>query len=704
MTADSTEIVNDTWNRYVWLRDNGHTSFVEKSLRCEYFFEGRQWSQEDLAKLKRVGRPALTINKILSTVMTVLGEQIYNRTEIAFRPRSASATGETADSLTRLFKQISDNNNLPWVRSDVFADGIISSRGFYDVRLDTADSLHGEVRIEQLNPRNVLIDADASEYDPDKWADVITTRWMSPDDIALLYSKEKAALLKARSEPYMPYAYDVLDHDRGQFGEDRSNVKFGHQDYAQRNGSKFIRVLERQWKKLDKVAHFADVRTGDLRQVPQSWSDEDVNTHLAKNPHLGVIEKLIPRIRWTIVADNLVLYDDWSPYKHYTVVPYFPQFRRGSSIGLVENLIGPQELLNKSSSQELHVINTTANSGWVVKQNNLVNMSLAELELRGAETGLAVEVREMDGLEKIQPNQMPSGLDRVSFKAETHIDTISGVTRFMKGQAREDVSARAIEANQQQGSSGLVPMIDNLTRTDTILARNILDIVQEFYTEERIIFITSDEGTGEVEPFTVNEVTPEGEIRNDLTLGEYSVVVTSEPEKQSMAETQFEQLVMLQERLGVNVPPTHLIQASRARNKAELIKALNAEPETPEALAARERENRLAEAEVALKEAEAQRSMADAQLKQAKAQAEMAELQAGPQDPQRAEMMKVDGQIRLAQQKMEAEMQIMRERMMQEMQIMREKMAQEMEIKRREEEVKSLMATPVNDDDEAAGE
>ena len=60
--------------------------------------------------------------------------------------------------------------------------------------------LRGEVRIEQLNPKNVLIDADADEYDPDKWGDVIITKWMSPDQIEMLYSKADADLLRGRQE------------------------------------------------------------------------------------------------------------------------------------------------------------------------------------------------------------------------------------------------------------------------------------------------------------------------------------------------------------------------------------------------------------------------------------------------------------------------------------------------------------------------
>ena len=149
-------LAQETWARYAYARDRGHLDFLNKADKCEKFFAGKQWSDADLARLKQQRRPALTINKILSTLSTIMGEQIYNRTEVLFRPRAGSPA-EVADALTKVWMQISSNNQLPWVRSDVFCDGIIRSRGFYDVRLGFTDSMTGEIEITQLNSKNVVI-------------------------------------------------------------------------------------------------------------------------------------------------------------------------------------------------------------------------------------------------------------------------------------------------------------------------------------------------------------------------------------------------------------------------------------------------------------------------------------------------------------------------------------------------------------------
>ena len=610
-----TELATKQWVRYAWCRDNGHAQFVQKAEKCDAFFRGDQWEKADKALLENQRRPALTINKILSTISNVLGEQIYNRAETSFRPRSGSPT-EVADILTKVFKQISDNNQLDWKRSDMFADGVITSRGFLDVRIGYGDSMQGEVVIDNLNPKNVIIDPDGEEYDPDSWSEVFTTKWVTADDIAVLYNKEDAEYLRNREQSFFPYGYDSIQAYRDRFG-DRFNPMYNG-DYDNSSVMRNIRLIERQYRMLDRQKHFVDPTTGDMRPIPDDFDREKI-AFMRQQFGLEVTTKLVRRIRWTVIADNVRLHDDWSPYKHFTVVPYFPYFRRGTTLGLVENLLGPQELLNKVSSQELHVINTTANSGWKVKSGTLTNMTVEELEQKGAQTGLVVEVNEIDGIEKIQPNQVPTGLDRITYKAEEHIKTISGVSDSMQGFDREDVAAKAIQAKRQAGSTNLAKPLDSLTRTDHILARNILDLVQQFYTEERIMTITHDEATGETETFAVNQVTPAGQIVNDLTLGEYDVVVSSVPRRETLEDSQFEQAVALRE-MGVMIPDSVLIDASRLVNKKDVIRAMEGDKNSPEAQEAAELQRRAQAAEVAKAEGEAAQKAADAQLKGAKTQ------------------------------------------------------------------------------------
>lgn len=675
------ELSLKTWRRFVYCRDVGHAKYVHKADKCERFFAGDQWEPADRAKLAAVQRPALTINKIMATVSNVMGEQINNRAEISFRPRGGSSP-DTADILNKVYKQISDNCQLDWKRSEMFADGIITGRGFLDVRLDYGDSMQGEVSIANLNPKNVIVDPDGEDYDPDKWSEVFISKWLTADDIAMLYSKEDAEELRSKVGSSLTYSFDSMMLHRDRFGDPTNTA------YAEAGGDlttvRNIRVIERQYRQLDRQKHFLDPRTGDMRPVPEEFNRDRI-AFFVDNYGLQVVPKVVRRIRWTVVADNIVLHDDWSPYKHLTVVPYFPHFRRGRTIGLVENLIGPQELLNKVTSQELHVVNTTANSGYKVRAGALTNMTVEELEEKGAQTGLVIEVNgdpDKD-VQKIAPNQVPQGLDRISYKAEESIKTISGISDSMQGMDRADVAAKAIQAKQKAGSTNLVKPLDNLVRTDGILARNILDLVQEFYTEPRLMSITHDQATGASETFAINQPNPEPEtgmeppespyqeIINDLTLGEYDVVVTSVPVRETLEDSQFEQAMALRE-AGVSIPDEVLIDASRLQHKREIIQKIQAQTSSPEAQQQQQLQTAGVQAELAKTQAEAQQKQADAQLKQAKVQETLAKtevLQNGEPDDgsgqaqAQAKMAEVEVKARTAEHKMSLDEQLAQHKM-----------------------------------------
>mgnify|MGYP000209072110 FL=1 len=588
-SSEEQEVASKQWDRYTRARDNGHLEYIDMAKKCDAFYRGEQWDEDDVAALDSEGRPALTINTILPTVNTVLGEQSTRRADVRFKPRRGGDE-ETANVLTKLYMQIADNNKLDWVEQQVFSDGLIlDGRGFFDVRMDFSDHVEGEIRITAKDPLDILIDPDAKDYDPKTWNEVFETKWMTLDEIEELYGKKKAEDLRFVAENGNSFGRDSIEYEENRYGDLDSSDDYlgagipGDDEYR---NVRSLRVIERQHKRMKRVDCFVDPNTGDQRDVPEEWSDRKAKK-FAKQYGLDIISKVKRKVRWTVTCDQVVLHDDWSPYNDLTIVPYFAYFRRGRPFGMVRNLLSPQEQLNKIASQELHIVNTTANSGWMVESGSLIGMTADDLEEHGAETGLVLEYnRGSNPPVKIQPNQIPTGLDRISQKAQMNIKSISGVNDSMLGTDGAEVSGVAIQAKQNRGVVMIQVPLDNLRKARHFLAEKILDLVQAFYTEQRIIMITNEDSPLKTrEPLVVNQMTPEGRVVNDITLGEYDVIISTAPARDSFDEVQFAEALNLRQ-VGVSIPDDAIIEYSHLARKQELAQRVRQltgqEPPTPE--------------------------------------------------------------------------------------------------------------------------
>ena len=617
-----------------------HQKWLASAYKCDEYYKGNQWDQKDVAKLEAQGRPHLTINLIKPSVNAVCGEQRATRAEFIYKPRGRDADAMTADVLTRLGLHIQDQNDYDYKESQVFDDGLIMDRGFFDIRVDYDDNLNGEIKIRADDPTTIIIDADAKEYDPATWNRVYETYWLSMDEVEDRYGRAKAEKVQQYVHMHIN-SEESLQLDDIQFSTNR----FGASDLAvirpESGGSeryiKTVRIVERQRRQSGMAKVFVDTRTGDVNDVPHGMPEERIEEILENMPELAVTKMRRPRVRWSVgVLDGVLLHDDWSPYPFFTKVPFFPNFRRGSPLGMVRDLLSPQEQLNKVESQELHVVNTTANSGWIIEDGSMVNMTDEELEARGAETGLVIRYRKnATAPQKIQPNQVPTGLDRKSAKTVDYMHRLSVNTSFL-GQDNSEVSGVAIRQNKQSTLVQLKGAFDNLNYSRKLVAQRVLWLIQNYYTDERIVRVTdySKPERPDME-LGINGMDEFGRIQNDVTLGTYDVIVSSAPSRDSLEDTEFAQLIQMTE-AGIMIPPDEMIMRTNISNKFELAQRVSqlsgtAEPTEEEmeaAAAAQELEFATMQANLEKIQGQSQELITRSQLNEAKAMKEMQAAQA----------------------------------------------------------------------------
>jgi hypothetical protein len=569
-TKDDIAVAEKNWERYRYARQVGQDGYIKIARLNEDFYlgGGLQWVESDRQLMEKTKRPMIELNHVMPAVQTALGMQLHSRVDIEFQPRGEGADDKTAEVLSKVIMQVADQVEYHWKESLQFEDGLIQQRGFLDFRVDFDRNFQGEIVCDVLDPMDVLPDPDAQGYEPDKWQDVTVVRWMTYDDIGLKYGKDKAKELSHLADQYFE---DDEYGDRAHFGDDADGIGYdGWVEEDEKFKSRRYMVIDRQsWQTSREpvIVYY----TGEVKPL-----EGMTNKQIAKALEMGIkTVHDVRRVKWTVTCGRTVLFDGWSPYRTFTIIPYFPIFRRGRTRGMVDNLRSPQELENKSITSYLEILNTTANSGWDVEEGSLVNMEPEDLATYGSKNGLVLVYREgSTPPQRRLPNTPPTGANLLTDRAEYAIKTISGMSDAMQGQQGNEVSGVAIQSKQYQGQMQMGRPFDNLALTRRMAARKVLELVQMFYTEERVFRII-DPTTKMVEEIIVNQVDETGGILNDITVGRYDVVVSDTPTHATFQQNQFDQLVALAEK-DVPVPPKYLLEASTVTNKHEIAQEIEA--------------------------------------------------------------------------------------------------------------------------------
>lgn len=574
--------VTENWDRYRYALDRGHQNFQAQAILCEqmYLGGGRQWSEDDRKILEAAGRPAYEFNSILPSVNAAIGYQIQNRMDISYRPRGGDADQEQAEIRSKIAMQIADRNRLHWKETQVFSDGLIQQRGYFDVRVRFDKNFMGTITISTEDPLDVVPDPDAKTYETDGWGDVLITRWLTLDEIEQTYGAD--ARKQVENRQYLAENdfgdFDDSGQPRNKFGA----TGLGFYDCRWLDGKiERVRIIERQrWVNQISRCLFYPT-TGDLK-LAENITPQVLQEQLSR----GAVptKSMQRRVKWTVATSMDTIIDEWSPYDDFTIVPYFAYFRRGLTIGMVDNAIGPQQARNKGLSQFLHVLNSSANSGWITEHASITNHSDEDLEANGASTGLHLSVKAgAKWPEKIKPNQVPDGVDRIVQIASDALKDVT-IPEAMRGQAGPEQSGVAIQHKQFAAQQQLALPLDNLAMTRHLMGTKLLNLMKQFYTEERVFRIVGNDmatGKPKEEKIAINQYDASTDTYiNDLTEGDYDVVITEQPMQVTFDNSQFQQALELRQ-VGVAIPDTVMVQHSTLARKAEIVEQMQGQNTDP---------------------------------------------------------------------------------------------------------------------------
>jgi hypothetical protein len=186
-----------------------------------------------------------------------------------------------------------------------------------------------------------------------------------------------------------------------------------------------------------------------------------------------------------------------------------------------------------------------------------------------------LEVRNIEQI-KIERNlELATTQFSMHNQAKEDFRRITGINPDALGEPSEVRSGVGIARKVAMTDLIVAPIFDNLRRTRVGLAKNVLELVQKYYTEPKVFEITDD--LNQTKVVTLNQKA------DDIKQRIYDVVVDEVPD---IATLQQEQAQMLAQTLPAILPfgvgwAELLIQMSDLRNKDDLIKRMKAITQPP---------------------------------------------------------------------------------------------------------------------------
>ena len=406
------------------------------------FYDGLQWTEEEIDELNARGQPVITKNRIFPKINYVLGTETENRTDPRAYPRTRYHDLD-AEAVTDALRFVADQDDFDGTRSATAGDlcieggpagGVFSAEG------------------EDFTFQHIFW--DRIYYDPhSRKPDFSDARYMGI--LVWMYRDEaEAVFLDAHEE--------------------------GSEEYQA-----VADALERTYQGLS--SHTAEDR-------PRRWTDESGRVLIFESYYRE--RGGWWQCKWTYAGflepPSKVAFRDergrsWCPM---WITSAFVT-RENARYGIVRNMISPQEEINKRSSKALHLIHTTrviAEAGAIPEPDEFIAQrarpdGIAEVAPGTLKDDLIRETPN-DGLAAAQLGMLE--------RAEASIDQIGPQASMVAADQRMQ-SGRLFIARQQAGSMELKPVFDHL-RTWTLGAfRRYWWLVRQYWTSEKWLRVTDDE-------------------------------------------------------------------------------------------------------------------------------------------------------------------------------------------------------------------
>lgn len=523
-------------------------TFWQEADTDHRFYVGDQTLWSDLyGNLPANRRRQFSFNRIRPIINMISGRQRQIRKSTVVVPVE-NGDAETADQFSKIMIWLNNKENILETISEAFNGALVGGMNLLQVWMDYRnDPVSGDIRVDNCSYNSFLIDPFFKKADLSD-CNAIWKR-------SFLTKRECLSLLSDRTEEIL----GLVGNDSGTGRDGKFQFMAESYNYGHKNLLTYDEFYYRDYRTQQMLV---DTETGEV----QEWKSEDkegLEAFLAQYPQITVIQQEIPTVRMAIVVQGKVMYHGPQPMgiDRYPFVPvwayYNPElpYYNWRVQGVVRGLRDAQYLYNRRKIIELEILESQITSGWIYKEDALINPK--DVFLSGQGRGLALKAdAQMSDVQPIQTPNIPNAVIQLSEIMGKELTQISGVNEELLGAAVDDKAGILSMLRQSAGLTTLQVLFDQLDRSQQLLGKLFIDLIQANFMPGKIKRILSGEE-------------PTQQFYNKA-FGRYDAVVEDGLNTQTQRQMQFAQMLQLHE-AGVPISTEDLLEAATIQNKKVII-------------------------------------------------------------------------------------------------------------------------------------
>ena len=602
----------------------------KESETDESFYDGDQWTPEDIAILRARGQTPMVFNVISQSINWILGTERRGRTDWKILPREAE-DAKAAERKSQLLKYLGDVNLSEFHNSRAFADATKAGVGWLECGVQGDDE--GEPIYERYESwRNVLFDSAATEMDLNDGRYLFRTKWADVDDAIAMFPKRKTTIeLAQRSSEIIGSGLDGMGDKPMDSREDAMEAgSYSNLDSPAASRSR-LRLIE-AWFRVPQMER--KISGGDFSG---EIYDEYSRGHAAQVEagQAKIVEKVTFRMYVAIMTTGGMLFMAPSPYRHnrYPLTPIwgYRKASDGTPYGIVRAMRDAQADINKRFSKAQYILNTNK----VIMDEGAVD-DLDEFAEELARPDSIIVKKQGKSLEISADRELAASHISLMELEQSMIQSLSGVTDESMGRTTNATSGKAIVARQEQGALATAPLFDNLRLARQYHGSKLLSLTEQFMSEQKTFRITNRAGRPDY--VTINDGLPE----NDIIRSKADFIISEEDWNATIRQAQVQQLMELMSQIAPVAPQVALnlldllVKMMDVPEGEEIVKRIRqiTGMEDPDADPEAQDPEKMAREEAKAAQAEMEQRAAMAQIEDAEAKAALTKAKAAREQAQ----------------------------------------------------------------------